>query len=71
MADGFDIVTIRVDDERGVVAPTVLGAQPGCTVVFGTGLQGSTIELVDLVPTLGHERNVEMSGSLAGLVQAQ
>src|ERR1043165_3396984 len=71
VANHFDVVPVRTDDERCVVLPLVLRAQARCTIVFATRLERCTIERFDLLAILGLERNVEMRRLLFGLEQAQ
>lgn len=40
MEDGFDVVSVRIEDERGVVAAAVLGPQAGRPVVATAVFQG-------------------------------
>ena len=71
VANHFDIVPVRTDDESGLVAPAVLRAQAGRTIVLGAPLQGRAIEGIDLLAVLGRERQVKMRRPFLGLVQAQ
>lgn len=69
MADDFDVVSVGTDDERGIVARVVLRAQTGATVVLAARLQRRAMERVDLLATLGGERQVQMRRLLLGLEQ--
>src|ERR1044071_4332371 len=71
VVDGFEVVAVRTDDERCIVAPAVLRAQTRRAVVLATRLERRAIESVDLLATLGLERQVKMRRLLVGLEQAQ
>jgi hypothetical protein len=71
VANHFDVVPVRTDDESCIVVRVVLRAQTRCTVVFATRLQSCVIESSDLLAILGRERHVKMRRLLLGLVQAQ
>ena len=71
MADSFDVVPVRADDESRIVVLVVLRPQTGRTIVFAASLQSRTIESFHLLATLGHERQVKMSRLLLGLENAQ
>ena len=71
MANRFDVVPVRANDEGCIVVRVVFRAQTGRTVVFATRLQSRAIESFDLLAILGRERQVKMRRLLLGLVQAQ
>ena len=71
VANHFDVVPVRTDDESCVVVRVVLRAQTRCTVVFATCRHGGAIESFDLLAILGGERQVKRRRLLPGLVQAQ
>ena len=71
MANDFDVVPVRTDDESCIVVRVVVRAKTRCTVVFATCLQSRAIESFDLLAILGRERQVKMRRLLLGLVQAQ
>lgn len=71
VAHRFDVVPVGADDEGCVVARVVLRADAGRTVVTATRLQRRTMERVDLLSSLGKERQVKMRRLLLGLVQTQ
>ena len=71
VANRFDVVPVRTDDEGGVVVRVVLRAQAGRTVVFAARLEGRAIESFDLPAILGRERQVKMRRLLRGLEQDQ
>src|SRR6516165_8038176 len=71
VANHFDVVPVRTNDESCIVVRVVVRAQTGCTVVFATRLQRRAIEGLDLLAILGRERQVKMRRLLLGLVQAQ
>jgi hypothetical protein len=64
MANGFDVVPVRTNDESRIVVRVVLRAQTRSTIVFATGRQGRTKKRIHLLVTLGRERQVEMRGVL-------
>src|SRR6185369_14663813 len=67
VANHFDVVPVRTDDEGCIVVWVVARAQTGRTIVFAAGLQSRAIESVDLLALLGHERQVKMRRLLLGL----
>ena len=71
VANRFDVVPVRTNDESGIVVDVVLRAQTRRTIVFATRLQSRAIESVDLLAILGRERQVKMRRLLLGVVQAQ
>ena len=71
MANHFDVVPVRTNDESCVVVCVVVLAQTGRTIVLATRLQSRAIESLDLLAILGRERQVKMRRLLLGLVQAQ
>src|SRR5215471_3169082 len=71
VANHFDVVPVRTNDESCVVVRVVVRAQTRRTIVFATRLQSRAIESFDLLAIRGHERQVKMRWLLLGLVQAQ
>src|SRR5215468_7916922 len=71
VANHFDVVPVRTNNESCVVARVVVAAQFRRTVVFATRLHSRAIESFDLLAILGLERQVKMRRLLLGLVQAQ
>ena len=71
MAHRFDVVPIRADDEGGIVVRMIVRTQTRSTVVLAPGLQGRMIEVIDLLSSVGMERDMKRGRLLLGLVQAQ
>ena len=71
MADHFDVVPVRTNDEGCIVARMVMRAQTRRTIVFTTCLQSCAIESFDLPTILSRERQVKVRRPLLGLVKAQ
>ena len=71
VANHFDVVPVRTNDERCIVVRVVVRAQTRRALDFATRLQSRAIESVDLLAILGRERQVKMRRLLLGLVQAQ
>src|SRR4029078_8874132 len=71
VANHFDVVLVRTDDESCIVVRVVLRAQTRRTIVFTARLESRAIESFDLLAILGRERQVKMRRLLLGLVQAQ
>ena len=71
VANHFDVVSIRTNDESCIVVRVVVRAQARRTIVSATRLQGRAIESFDLPAIPGRERQVKMRRLLLGLVQAQ
>jgi hypothetical protein len=70
VANHFDVVPVRTNDESGVVVRVVLRAQTRRTIVFATRFQRRPIECFDLLTILGHERQVKIRRLLLGWEQA-
>ena len=58
VANHFDVVPVRTNDESCVVVRVVVRAQTRRTIVFATRLQSRAIESFDLLAILGRERQV-------------
>src|SRR6185437_11069950 len=71
VADDFDVVSVRPDDESRVISPAVVRAQAGRTVVRGARFQRRAMECLDLLAIFGDERQVKMRRFLRRLEQAQ
>ena len=71
VANHFDVVPVRTDDESCIVVPVVMRAQTRRTVVFATRLQSRAMESFDLLAILGRERQMKMRRLLLGLEHAQ
>jgi len=71
VANRFDVVPIRTNDEGCIVVRVVFRAQTRRAIVFATRLQRRAMESFDLLAILGRERQVKMRRLLLGLVQAQ
>ena len=71
VANDFDVVPVRTNDESRIVVRLVVRAQTRRTIVFATRLQGSAIEGFDLPAIFGRERQVKMRRLLLGLEQTQ
>ena len=71
VANHFDVVPVRTNDESRVVVRVVVRAQTRRTIVLAAGLQGRSIESFDLLAILGRERQVKMRRLLLGLEHAQ
>jgi len=71
VANHFDVVPVRTNDESCVVVRVVVRAQTRRTIVLAAGLQGRSIESFDLLAILGRERQVKMRRLLLGLEHAQ
>ena len=71
VANHFDVVPVRANDESCIVVRVVLRAPTRCTIVFATRLHSRAIESFDLLAILGGERQVKRRRLLLCLVQAQ
>jgi hypothetical protein len=60
VANHFDVVPVRTNDESCIVVRVVVRAQTRRTIVFATRLQSRAIESFDLLAILGRERQVKM-----------
>ena len=66
VADHFDVVPVRTDDESCIVICVVVRAQTRRTIVFAARLQSRAVEGFDLLAILGRERQVKMRRLLLG-----
>ncbi len=71
VANHFDVVPVRANDEGCIVVRVVVRAQTGRAIVFATGCQSRAMESFDLLASVGRESQVKMRRLLLGLVQAQ
>ena len=71
MANHFDVVPVRTNDESCIVVRVVARTQTRRAIVFATGLQCRTIESVDLPARRRRERQVKMRRFLFGLKETQ
>jgi len=71
MANHFDVVPVRTNDESSVVVRVVLQAQTRRTIVFATRRQSRAVEIFDLPAVLGREGQVEMRRLLLDSADAQ
>src|SRR5439155_11626978 len=71
VANHFDVVPVRTNDESCIVISVIVRAQTRRTIVFATRLQSRAIESFDLLAILGRERQEEMRRLLLGLAKAQ
>src|SRR6185437_16862484 len=71
VANHFDVVPIRPDDERGVIFAAVVRAQAGRAIVLAARRQSRAMESFDLLAICGDERQVKMRRFLRGLEKAQ
>src|SRR5438093_12882213 len=62
VANHFDVVPVRTNDESCIVVRVVFRAQTRRTIVFATRLQSRAIESFDLLAILGRERQVRCAG---------
>ena len=67
MANGFDVVTIRIENESGEVVGVVGRTKTGRTVVLAARLQGRLMEVCDLPAIDGGERQVKMGRPIFAL----
>ena len=63
MMDSLYVVSIRVEDERTVIALGILGAQSRRPVVAASGLERLSMEGVDLVASICRKRHVDRRAS--------
>src|SRR6185437_14878976 len=54
MANRFDVVSVGIDDESGVLVGVIARAKPGGAVVFAAGFQRRAMEGGDLRAVLRH-----------------
>ncbi len=71
MANHFDVVPVRTNDERRIIVRVVLGTETRRTIVFATRLERGSMELFHLAAVLGGERQVEMRCLLLDSTEAQ
>lgn len=71
MANRFDVVPVRPDEEGGIVVCVVVGAQTRRAVVFAIRGQSRAVESFDLLAVFGRESQVKMRRLLFGLKKTQ
>src|SRR3954453_16451535 len=71
VANHFDVVPIRADDESCIIARMVLRAQTRRTVVLAARRERCAMEGFDLLAIVGREREMKMCRLFLCLVQAQ
>jgi len=71
VANHFDVVPVRTNDESCIIVRLVVRAQTRRTIVFAARLQSCAIEGFDLPAILGRERQVKMRRLLLSLADAQ
>jgi len=71
MANYFDVVSVRTNDEGGIVVRVVLRAQTRRTIVFAPRFKSCAVEVFDLAAILGRESQVEMRRLLLDSTDAQ
>ena len=71
VANYFDVVPVRTNDESCIVIRMVVRAQTRRTIVFATRLQSRAIESFDLLAILGRKCQVKRRRLLLGLEHAQ
>ena len=65
MADRFDVVPVRANDESCIVVRVIFRADTRRTIVFATRFHSRAIESVDLLAILGLERQVKRGRRLS------
>jgi hypothetical protein len=71
MANHFDVVPVRTNDEGGIVVRVVLRAQTRRTIAFTPRLKSCAVEVFDLSAILGRESLVETRRLLLDSTDAQ
>ena len=71
MANDFDVVPVRANDESRVVVRVVLRAQTWRTIVIAPCFESCAVEVFDLPVILGREGQVEMRRLLLDTADAQ
>jgi hypothetical protein len=71
VANHFDVVPVRTNDESCIVVYVVVRAQTRRTIVFATRLYSRTIKSFDLLAIFGCECQMKMRRLLLGLADAQ
>lgn len=59
MADRFDVVAVRIQNEGRVVVGVVVWPQPGSAVLPAAGVQRRLVERLDLPTSIGTESDVD------------
>jgi len=71
MANNFEVVPVRTNDESCIIVRVVLRAQTRRTIVFAPRLKSRAVEIFDLPAILGREGQVEMRRFLLDSADAQ
>src|SRR5690349_16386750 len=64
-ADGFDVVAVGIDEEGGVVARAVIGAQAGLAVVAPARVEPGAVKAVDRGALIGAEGDMRAGSGRA------
>ncbi|ODU19283.1 MAG: hypothetical protein ABS94_00020 [Variovorax sp. SCN 67-85] len=71
MAYSLDVMTVRSNDEGGVIVRVVVRAQPWRTVVFAACFRRCTVERIDLAAALRCECKVQRNRTVRALVNPE
>jgi hypothetical protein len=71
MADGFDVVTVRIENERRVLMPVIVRTQPRLAIVPPAGRDSRLMEGVDPRPIRGGEGDVKLGQGLSEAVDPE
>src|SRR6185369_1539099 len=61
VADRFDIIAVRIENEGAVIGRMILRPQARCAVVGAAGGHGGTMEGIDRGPVLGRKGHMQMA----------
>lgn len=71
MANHFDVVPVRTNDERCIVIGVIVRAQARRAIILAARIEGRAIEIFDLPAIFCGKRQVKVRRLLGGFVQAQ
>src|SRR5204863_8280673 len=61
MTDGFDVVSVRIEDERAIVVRVIVRAKARWAIVSSSGCHRRFIKRIDELPRVRVKRNVAAS----------
>src|ERR1019366_9030643 len=67
VAHRFNVVSVGPNNKGAVIALVVMRTQAGRPIVRATGFDGSAVEIVDLLASVGHECEGKRGELLGGL----
>jgi hypothetical protein len=71
VTDGFDVVPVRIEDERAIVVGVVAWTKPWCAIVFSSGVEARAMESVNLGARPRSESNMDLTGQATAIANPE